>query len=92
MREETNTLSGEKIKQLLMVNQKDLNEFNYFDNNTEYTLTKIPNILVTKEKLFEKLKEKYGAEISNYIIAKTYDKTETDVNPMKIIDFMKKLN
>jgi hypothetical protein len=92
MREETNTLSGEKIKQLLIVNQKDLNEFNYFDNNTEYTLDKIPNVLVTKEKLFEKLKEKYGAEISNYIVSKTYDKTETDVNPMKIIEFMKKLN
>jgi len=78
-------MNGTDVKKLLVSHDFNLNECNYFNNTIKYELDKIPVININKELLREKLTEKYGNILGNYIIEQTYTKTQNMVNPLDIL-------
>lgn len=82
-------MNGFDVKKLLVSNNIDLNKHKYFDNNATYYMNDIPIILVDKNVLKEKLCNKFGKLISDYIIAKTYSNDNEKVDPKEILKLVK---
>lgn len=82
-------MNGIDLKKLLVSNNIDLNKQKYFNNNETYNINDIPIILVDKNILKEKLCNKFGKLISEYVIAKTYNNDEQKVDPKEILKLVK---
>lgn len=83
-------MEGKEIKELLLYNDNDLNNFQYYKNDKIYNVEKINNILVSKEKLKKRLMKKFGKNEGNYIIKMVYCNEEDMVDPKRILDFFNK--
>lgn len=78
-------MKGELLKKLLVSRGIDLNEYDYYVNNTNYA--DIPTINISKKLLKEKLLKKYGSEMCNYLIKLVYE-DEENVDPNKLLKFI----
>jgi hypothetical protein len=83
-------MEGSKIKELLVHCDKNLNEFQYYDNTKIYDIDEVNNVLVPKDKLRNMLRKKFGKSEGNYIIKMIYNKNDNYVDPKKILGLFNK--
>lgn len=81
-------MNGFQVKKLLIATSNNLNNYEYFDCHKDYLIKDIPKILINKEKFLQKLQQKYGVDMGNYIIAKTYSDKDQFVDPTEIFKIM----
>ncbi len=82
-------MDGETVKKLLVTNNIDLNNVKYFENNQTYPISEIPAVHVKRCLLEKKLSEKYGKNVSNYIMSQTYPNNKSpNVDPTAILRFI----
>lgn len=82
-------MNGADVKKLLVSSNIDLNKHKYFENGTTYNISEIPEVLVDKNILKEKLYDKFGKSIGDYIIAKSYNDNDMKVDPKEILKLIK---
>lgn len=74
-------MKGDKYKELLVSNGKNLNEHEYIDNTAEISNDELPDMKISKEFLQQRLETELGKELSNYIMTLIGNKNK------KTIDF-----
>jgi hypothetical protein len=61
-----------------------------YEKGKLYSLQEIPQIMVDRSLLQQKIQEKYGKDAGNYIIFRMFDKDENKVDPTKILYLLDK--
>lgn len=77
-------MDGIDVKKLLILNDVDLNDYDFFENTKQYNVKEIPKIMIDKQIFKQKITDKYGTEISNYIMRSLYANDEHMIDPTKI--------
>lgn len=80
-------MDGKFLKNLIQITNTKIN--NEIEENKMYEFNELPQILVDKNILLQKIQEKFGIEYGNYIMSKTYDDNLNKVNPIKILEVIK---
>jgi hypothetical protein len=80
-------MDGKFLKNLIQITNTKIS--NEIEENKMYEFNELPQILVDKNILLQKIQEKFGIEYGNYIISKTYDDNLNKVNPIKILEVIK---